>query len=503
MEDLKISGHSRKLAKGINLSDLTKDGCELVFNKTDEEYEDTFDTEHDYNFDDVMKFAKLDLLEPEESGNTLDKYKKNMISVPYGPNNTEDGKLMKRIKSEGIGECPVLGAHVQVHYMYYTELQEIPIDITYLRKSFPEKFILGASGLIEAFEYAILSMKKGEKSDFFASYELCFKEHGCPPRIPPKADLLFEIQLVNFTLNPELTRSTGDQDSDVLVKSQSEEPQFERVLTRAKELGAIGKLAFGERNTQGAIRRYREAVRLLLNTQVMNQEDQMQLEEYLCKVYRNLMILHNSNKDYKSSCACANNALQFAHHYAVKDHRLFFLWGKAQNGIQEWTSAIRNLKTALKLTTKNSEKAEIEKEIRHAETKYQSYQSMQRSQFGRMFGPSSNNISRAYAENEPVRPATLEEIPVDSEAVNKTETEADDVADEYKDFKRLMEINMTELKMNETVYEDNLGVTAEFTRQEIDIIKQIARKIGLKCKILWNNPRKLKPCIHLEVIKMN
>ncbi|KAL1457897.1 hypothetical protein WDU94_008078 [Cyamophila willieti] len=369
--------------------------------------------------------------------------------------------------------------------MYYTELQEIPIDITYLRKSFPEKFILGASGLIEAFEYAILSMKKGEKSDFYASYKLCFKEQGCPPRIPRKADLLFEIQLVNFTLNPELTRGTVDQESDVLVQSRTEEPQFERVLKRAKELGAIGKLAFGERNTYGAIRRYREAVQLLLNSQVLNQEEQMQLEEYLCKVYRNLMICYNSNKEFKNSCACANKALQFAHHYAVKDHRLFFLWGKAQNGIQEWTSAIKNLKTALKLATKNSEKNEIEKEIRHAETKYQSYQSMQRSQFGRMFSSNNSDSSRTrpYAEDEPVRPATLQEIPAESELVN---SQQEGEADEHKHFKRLMEINLRALKMSETVYEDDLGVTAEFTREEINIIKQIAREVGLECNIDTN-----------------
>jgi hypothetical protein len=50
---------------------------------------------------------------------------------------------------------------VQVHYMYYAEANELPIDITYLRKSIPERFQLGSSGLIPAFEYAILSMQKG------------------------------------------------------------------------------------------------------------------------------------------------------------------------------------------------------------------------------------------------------------------------------------------------------------------------------------------------------
>lgn len=102
-----MANHSRKLAKALDLSKLTSDGCDLVFNKTDDDYaeDETFDIEHDYNVDEAMKFARLDLLDVEEAGSALTKYKYNMIPVPYmstiSTRPIEDNKLMKRIKEEG------------------------------------------------------------------------------------------------------------------------------------------------------------------------------------------------------------------------------------------------------------------------------------------------------------------------------------------------------------------------------------------------------------------
>ncbi|KAI5744091.1 inactive peptidyl-prolyl cis-trans isomerase FKBP6 [Diaphorina citri] len=471
---MEMKAHSRKLAKPIDLEALSKDGCELVFNKTDEEFEDTYDAEHDYdNYDALLKFANLDLL-----NNPLSK---DMVPVPYGKEQIQDGKLMKKIKEKGFGENPVLGAHVQVHYMYYAEANELPIDITYLRKSIPERFQLGSSGLIPAFEYAILSMQKGEKSDFFASYELCFGALGCPPRIPAKADLLFEVHLINFSIDPQVVRSSADIESD-FIDSQVEEPAFAKVLKRAQELGASGKNAFNDKNIVSAVRRYRDAVKLLINTQVTNYEDQMQLEEYLCRVYRNLMVCYNNNKQYKLTCDCASKALQFASHFATKDVKLFFVWGKALIGLQEWTSAIKHLKTARKLAAKDSVRAEIDKEILKADLGNQQYQKETKARCMKMFSSSSSpsqhsNVVRiAYQEHEQVRPATLQEIQ-DTEESN--ESDGYDVGD----FEKLMEIRMSEFRMAEGIYEDVFGETAEFSRRDIDIIKSIANKMGLTCTV--------------------
>lgn len=187
------------------------------------------------------------------------------------------------------------------------------------------------------------------------------------------------------------------------------------------------------------------------------------------------MICYNSNKQFKLTCQCATKALHFAHDFASKDVRLFFLWGKALNGLQEWDSATKTLKTALRLATRNSEKTDIGKELAHADKKQKEYQDRQRQQFQGMFGTSNagnRDLTEPRADVQPHQPATIVEI-----KDNEAETEQDDM------FEKMMEIDMTEFKMAEGVYEQNLGVTAEFNKDEIELLKRLAKKIGLNINV--------------------
>lgn len=58
---------------------------------------------------------------------------------------------------------------------------------------------IGRDQLIAAWEEALKQMKRGEKRLIIVPYELGYGTRGDPPRIPRRATLIFEIELVDFS----------------------------------------------------------------------------------------------------------------------------------------------------------------------------------------------------------------------------------------------------------------------------------------------------------------
>ncbi|HUJ45042.1 MAG TPA: FKBP-type peptidyl-prolyl cis-trans isomerase [Opitutaceae bacterium] len=57
---------------------------------------------------------------------------------------------------------------------------------------------IGRDELIPAWEEALKQMKRGEKRLIIVPYELGYGTRGDPPRIPRRATLIFEIELLSF-----------------------------------------------------------------------------------------------------------------------------------------------------------------------------------------------------------------------------------------------------------------------------------------------------------------
>ncbi|HYC71545.1 MAG TPA: FKBP-type peptidyl-prolyl cis-trans isomerase [Opitutaceae bacterium] len=60
---------------------------------------------------------------------------------------------------------------------------------------------IGRNELIEGWEQALARMHRGEKWLLIVPYELGYGSKGSPPKIPRRATLVFEMELVDFT-NP-------------------------------------------------------------------------------------------------------------------------------------------------------------------------------------------------------------------------------------------------------------------------------------------------------------
>lgn len=110
---------------------------------------------------------------------------------------TSDGKVTKVINKEappGALQARV-GDTVSVHYTG-TLTDGTKFDSSVDRGT-PFEFRIG-QGVIDGWSKGVATMKVGEKSTFTLGYEYAYGERGVPPRIPPKATLIFEIELLKI-----------------------------------------------------------------------------------------------------------------------------------------------------------------------------------------------------------------------------------------------------------------------------------------------------------------
>ncbi len=96
----------------------------------------------------------------------------------------------------GTGSPPATGALVVAHY-HGTLLDGTKFDSSYDR-GVPYSFRVGAGEVIKGWDEAFAQMTKGEKRTLIVPWWLAYGAEGRPPRIPPRATLIFEVELVEI-----------------------------------------------------------------------------------------------------------------------------------------------------------------------------------------------------------------------------------------------------------------------------------------------------------------
>lgn len=89
-------------------------------------------------------------------------------------------------------ECTSVGQRVNVHYRG-TLLNGKEFDSSYKRG---EAIEFPLSDLIVGWQKGIPGMKVGGKRKLTIPWQMGYGERGSPPSIPPKSDLIFEIELL-------------------------------------------------------------------------------------------------------------------------------------------------------------------------------------------------------------------------------------------------------------------------------------------------------------------
>jgi len=106
---------------------------------------------------------------------------------------TESG-LMSIVLTEGDGPSPKPADTVEVHYTGWL-LDGTKFDSSVDRGS-PATFPLNR--VIAGWTEGVALMKVGEKRKLLIPYQLGYGEQGSPPRIPPKATLVFDVELLSI-----------------------------------------------------------------------------------------------------------------------------------------------------------------------------------------------------------------------------------------------------------------------------------------------------------------
>lgn len=101
------------------------------------------------------------------------------------------------VRNPGTGEAtPRIGDEVIAHYDGRL-LDGTPFDSSYRRGS-PFTFRLGTGSVIRGWDEGFATMRKGEKRTLIVPHWLAYGEKGRPPTIPPKATLIFEVEMIDW-----------------------------------------------------------------------------------------------------------------------------------------------------------------------------------------------------------------------------------------------------------------------------------------------------------------
>jgi FKBP-type peptidyl-prolyl cis-trans isomerase len=96
----------------------------------------------------------------------------------------------------GSGARPKIGQVVGVHY---TGTFEDGRKFDSSRDSGrPLTFAVGTGKVIKGWDMALLHMRVGDRWKVSIPYQLAYGERGNPAGIPPKADLLFDMELMSI-----------------------------------------------------------------------------------------------------------------------------------------------------------------------------------------------------------------------------------------------------------------------------------------------------------------
>lgn len=114
---------------------------------------------------------------------------------------TESG-LKYSVLKEGSGPRPKPGAQVAVHYTGW--LTDGTMFDSSRSRGEPIRFPLGQGQVIRGWDEGIALCQQGTRLKLTIPYELAYGEAGRPPAIPPKATLIFDVELVEFQVMPEM-----------------------------------------------------------------------------------------------------------------------------------------------------------------------------------------------------------------------------------------------------------------------------------------------------------
>eukprot|EP00931_Biecheleriopsis_adriatica_P118668 TRINITY_DN94015_c0_g1_i1.p1 TRINITY_DN94015_c0_g1~~TRINITY_DN94015_c0_g1_i1.p1 ORF type:complete len:582 (-),score=196.91 TRINITY_DN94015_c0_g1_i1:76-1821(-) len=174
----------------------------------------------------------------------------DMSDDDMGPEDMEMPKdLPEGIDKEILTEAPSdnwrkpkKGDEVTVHYVGTLKSDGSEFDSSRSRST-PFVFTLGKGQVIKGWDLGVATMKKGEIAKFTLAPEFAYGDEGSPPKIPEKATLIFEVELISWMSKDDLFGDEGVIKSLVTEGSGWKKPsKGSEVLLSLKAEGPDGSV---------------------------------------------------------------------------------------------------------------------------------------------------------------------------------------------------------------------------------------------------------------------
>lgn len=120
------------------------------------------------------------------------KAQQDQIDKMFAGAKKTDSGLRYIIQLEGTGKAPTASDKVTVHYT--GKFLDGKVFDSSVQRGQPIDFPL--NGVIRGWTEGLQLMKEGGKATFYIPYNLAYGEQGYPGAIPPKSDLIFDVELI-------------------------------------------------------------------------------------------------------------------------------------------------------------------------------------------------------------------------------------------------------------------------------------------------------------------
>lgn len=116
------------------------------------------------------------------------------LKDPKDVQKTASGLRYRVLQPGKGGPFPKPADKVSVHYSGW--LEDGTMFDSSVKRGLPSTFPL--NGVIKGWTEGVGLMTVGQKNRFWIPFELAYGETGCPPIIPPKATLIFDVELLEI-----------------------------------------------------------------------------------------------------------------------------------------------------------------------------------------------------------------------------------------------------------------------------------------------------------------
>ena len=296
-------------------------------------------------------------LDNSECNEKFDEMKMTMTDI--SPEKT--GDVWKRTLKGGLQSKGVVLSRsvVRVHYSLSLEDHEEPFYSTLLKDK-AERHRIGDGSLLEGLEIGIRTMRKCEKAQFIINFPFAFGGQGCPPRVPEKARILAEVEVLHF-----VEESEAEAIIFMKVEDRKKMFTFSSILEIVMQEHANGNLAVGKNNLKQALevknaenlsvnpnclKHYQLGRRLVEDLQPSDKEEETIRKKSLVKLLLN--IAHCANKLHRPKVACTacKEALKIE-----TSAKALYRFGIAKRQLEEYDVSKRLLLEAKEKDPKNQQ----------------------------------------------------------------------------------------------------------------------------------------------------